>query len=312
MSQKPNLWQQRLASSTRYYQEWESRFRCQTLEDYWEGRHWKNKHGYSGAGEAYQPYVINLVYNTIKIKQSSLLFQCPSFLVSPRPGNSQWDLDFAVQSAQLKQDTLNTIIKNPSTYFVDNLKLILLDSFFRFGVAEIGYSNSFTNPQSDIPLTREWQTGESESENSNDARRTKDLLPAEPEKFYVKRIPPKRFRTSLSEATELRNHEWVGYFEYFYTNELKTSEGIHWPENAASAAPYNSSELTSGILGSPIENRPEFSHLLTAGKMSKCWHVWDQISKKRYLLLDGVEEEPLYEEPCDRLPIFDLRWDLRL
>src|SRR6266550_2916373 len=117
-----NSWSIRIANANKYHDNWADRFRCSTLEDYYEGFQWKGKRDFLTVN--YNPYTINMFYSTIKIKLASLLFQRPSFLVSPRPGNSQWDLDFAVRSAELKQDTLNTIIKNTSKYFVDNIKLI--------------------------------------------------------------------------------------------------------------------------------------------------------------------------------------------
>lgn len=302
------LWRQRITNAEKVYSEWESKFRCKILEDYYEGWHWKGKKDYFTVN--YNPYTLNLVYNTIKIKQASLLFQRPSFLTSPTPGNSQWDLDFAVRSAQLKQDVLNTIVKNPNTFFTDYLKQVHLDSMFRFGILEVGYAADWRNPQKDEPELKSW-TKEDVPE-TKDRIVTSNDLPIN-ERFYVKRIMPRRFRVALSEANELRDHEWCGYFEFYYTRSLKRTEGIKWPKDAANAN-YLGSDYSGGILADPhvsISN-PEYAKLLSAGEISKVWHIWDMVSHQRLLLLDGHMDEPLWECDCERLPLIDLRWDYRL
>jgi hypothetical protein len=58
-----------------------------------------------------------------------------------------YNQDFAVQSAQIKQDTLNTVVRNPNGNFVRNVKLAALDSFFRFGITETGYAADWQNPK---------------------------------------------------------------------------------------------------------------------------------------------------------------------
>jgi hypothetical protein len=303
-----SLWRQRITNAEKVYGDWEQKFRCKVLEDYYEGWHWKGKKDFFSVN--YNPYTLNLVYNTIKIKQASLLFQRPSFLATPTPGNSQWDLDFAVRSAQLKQDVLNTIVKNPNTFFTDYLKQVHLDSMFRFGVLEIGYAADWRNPQKDEPELKSWT--EEDVPERKDKLVTDNAVPVN-ERFYIKRIPPRRFRVALSEANELRDHEWCGYFEFYYTRSLKRTEGINWPKGAGDVN-YLGADYSGGILADPhvATSNPEYARLLAAGEISKVWHIWDMVSHKRILLLDGHTDDPLWECDCERLPIIDLRWDFRL
>lgn len=301
------LWRKRITNADKVYGDWETRFRCKVLEDYYEGFQWRSKKDFFTVN--YNPYTINLTYNSIKIKMATLLFQRPTFILSPTPGNSQWDLDFAVRSAQLKQDVLNTIVKNPNTFFVDNLKLSLLDSYTRFGVVEVGYASDWRNPQKDEPLMKSWQ--EDEISDKKDRIIEDNEVPVN-ERFYVKRIQPRRFRTSLSEATELKDHEWCGYYEYYFTRSLKHTKGIKWPKDASDVN-YVGADYSGGILADPNVSytSPEFIKLLSAGEISKIWHIWDIVSHSRLLLLDGHMDEPIFETDCDRLPLIDLRWDLR-
>lgn len=307
MASNQNIWSMRLRNADKLYGGWAGRFKCNTLEDYYEGFQWKQKR--DSLSSAAKPYVINLFYSTIKEKLAGFLFQRPSFILTPTPGTSKWDIDFAARSASLKQDVLNTIVHNPSMNFVKNLKLAALDSFFRFGIIEVGYAADWRNPQKEEPLLKSWE--------NPDISEVKDKVVDDNEvpineRFYIKRIPAKRFRVSVSEATELEDHEWCAYYEFFYTNALRKTKGIRWPGDLRND--YISSDY-SGIAidnSNSTESSTEFLQLIGRGTVSKVWHIFDLVSHTRYLYLDNHFEAPLWEDNMERLAIKDIRWDLRL
>lgn len=304
-----NHWTQRITNANKEYDAWQSRFKCDILERYWECDQWRGKKDFFTVN--YMPYTINLFYSTIKIKLASLLFQKPSFLVSPRPGNSSWDMDSAVQSAELKQDTLNTIIQNPNCNFTHNVKLAALESFFRFGLIEVGYAADWRNPLKQDPLLSNYDDPSMPDEKARVVR--DDEVPVN-ERFYFKRIPARRFRTAVCDATQLDEVEWCGYYEYYYTARLKKTKGIKWPEGTADY-PTSFSADTSGIIGSSASGPPSvlpFQNLIDSGEITKCWHIWDNLSQRRLLFIEDVWAEPLWEDDFERLPFIDIRWDLRL
>ena len=118
------LWVDRIASADTYYKKWKGLYKCDVLEDYYEGRQWRN------LDESYTPYTINKIYETIQIKLDSFIPEFPQYLVAPKPGNSEFDLETAGISSQLKQDVLNMIISNDSEVFAEELKAAYKDSFF--------------------------------------------------------------------------------------------------------------------------------------------------------------------------------------
>src|SRR5262245_56332119 len=124
-------WVLRRDNADRYHKRWSDKFKCDRLEDYYEGFQWQSTHGIP-TGE--RPYTLNLVYATIKRKVANIVYSEPEFILSPRPGKMDWNQNFAVQSAQIKQDTLNTVASNPNITMVDDIRLAALDSFFRFAV----------------------------------------------------------------------------------------------------------------------------------------------------------------------------------
>jgi hypothetical protein len=109
----PTLWSQRISSAKRYYKKWKNKYRCDQLEKYYKGDQWKGKKDFFSIN--YNPYTLNLIYSTIKIKIAANIFQKPSFIISPRAANDNANMDFAVQSANIKQDVLNTIVQTLSS-----------------------------------------------------------------------------------------------------------------------------------------------------------------------------------------------------
>src|SRR5437016_5417283 len=103
-----------------FYNHWSIRYKTKTLEDYYRGFQWRDKLTQTNTLN-YQPYTINLFWSTIKIKLAGLIFQKPEFILTPR-ATSQWDEDTAVQSAEIKQDALNTIVSNPNIKFTKHIK----------------------------------------------------------------------------------------------------------------------------------------------------------------------------------------------
>ncbi len=298
-----SLWSRRMHNSKMYFDNWHSTFKCDQLERYYENFQWKGKADSQSIN--YNPYSINLFYTTIKIKLANLLFQKPAYILSPRPGNSQWDMDFAVQSSNLKQDVLNTIIQNHNTHFVSHTKLAALDSFFRFGIMEVGYAADWRNPQKEPPLLKSWKDGD--IQESQDKVIDDNEVPVN-ERFYVKRINPKSFRVGVSESTDLSDHEWCGYWEWRYTNQLRKTKGIKWPADAPDGsftADY------SGFIGPSVDGKSDTIQLAAAGSISKVWHIFDNVAHIRCLYLDNYWDKPLWEGENERLPILDLRWDFR-
>lgn len=293
------FWQTRIANANAAYQRWESDYKCKTLEDYFRGKQWKNRSDVSLIN--YNPYVLNLVYSTIESKLSSLMFQNPSFLLQSRPGISSWAPDVATQSAELKQEVLNTIVQNPRSLFTKNVKRSARDSFFRFGILEVGYAADWRNPLKDAPVLSDHDPDEDKEEQEKVKVVEDNEVPVN-ERLYFKRIPPKRFRVSVSDAMDLADHEWCGYFEFYETKVLQNTRGIKFPEE------YNNSFVGwSAPEDGNVSQGRDLDETLLKGQVTKVWHIWDIVGKRRLLLLDGSFEE-IWGEDCDRVPLVELRW----
>lgn len=297
-------WFSRIQAADKAYKAWETKFKCARLEDYYAGFQWKLRTDSPQLN--YQPYTLNLFLSTIQIKLANYLFQRPSFVVSPEPGHAHWDMDFAVQSAQLKQDVLNTIVKNKNINFARHTKMAALDSFFRFGIMEIGYAADWRNPLKEDPYLNSWDDPD---KTDKEVRVVSNNEVPINEWFYVKRIKPQRFRVSCSDAEDLEQHEWCGYYQYYYTDTLRKTKGIKLPEDAGDNS-YISTEYaeigayqkTDGGLYTPYRGKP----------ISKVWHIWDSVAHKRRMLLCDSEYSEIWSDDFERLPMIDLRWIYQL
>lgn len=293
-------WQIRIKNANKFYTKWEDVYKCDRLEDYFRGKQWKTRQDIQTLN--YNPYVLNLFYSTIKSKLATLIFQKPSFLISAKPGISDWNLDFAAQSAELKEAVLNTLVQNPQAKFVASIKRAAKDSFSRFGLIEVGYAADWRNPlKADVLLSDHGEEPEDDPKVKED-----EEVPVN-ERMYFKRINPKRFRVSVSDAMDLCDHDWCGYYDFFSIKQLKATKGIKFPEEYTSDL-VSADFSDIGIYSSGDGQKPDFVRLLAEGGICKVWHIWDLNGKKRLLLLDNTFDE-LWSEDCDRVPFVDLRWD---
>lgn len=303
------FWSLRIHNSNEFYKKWSAKFKCQTLEDYYEGNQWKGRRDYITVN--YNPYTINMVYSTIKNKQANLLFQKPQFNLEAAPGaTSSWNADTAVQATEIKSAVLNTLVQRKNARFVNNVKLASLDSYFRFGMLEVGYAADWRNPQKEDPLLADHGEDTETSEDKKIRVVDQNELP-ENERVYFKRVHAKRFRVAVSDASELNDHEWCGYYQFYSTKLLRNTKGIKFPASFDPQSITYNAEYNVGALTGQDSYKPEFLQLLHEGAITKCWHIFDMVEKKRKLLIDG-SFDTLWEKDCDRLPLLDIRWDLRL
>lgn len=264
-----NLFKKIIKKGDDYYEAWEKRFRCDKLEEYFEGHQWKT----DGLPHDYRPYVVNLVYSTIQTKIPSTLFSNPVFNLIPRPYLADYNPTEAFQKARLKEDTLNSFVMDRRNRVAEEFEEIAYDVFFRFGVIECGYSAYwYENPSADKPIV-DLVTEETDPEKL-DVKQPKFL--AKDERIYVKAINPKTFRIFRSDNRYLERCGAVGYYEYFQPEDLYNTPGIKNTDKI---------RLKSVATDSLDINEQDKEYRRT---LIKCWHYWDNREKMRYLIDDDT------------------------
>ena len=287
------LWRTRLDISNRFYKEWAGLFKCDILEKYYEGHQWRSQENLN-----YRPYVINKVFETLEIKIAEFMPTFPKYLVESIPSSSEFSEDEANDSSTLKQDVLNALISNPDSHFVDEVELAYRDSFFRFGIIEVGYDADWIlNPNVPKPLTR----GQSETNVSGDKRAKLVKAPEEipvNERIYFKRVNPKHFRIGGSDHRYLNRCGWVGYSELIYKEDLLAMKKL-LNRDKIHISHANGDDFNN------IESNDRNTDNISPG-MTKIWHIWDLRSRMRLILLD-TPCVTIYQRGLKRLNLFDIR-----
>jgi hypothetical protein len=288
-----NVWSPRISLANKQFIDWAEKFKCKHLWKYFEGEQWQNREGYN-------PYTFNQVYSTISIKIASFLFGNPKFEVTSTPTASEYDLEAAGKAAQIKEDFLNALVRNRHSKFKEELELTFQDSWFFFGLMEVGYAADWIiNPRADKPEKKSDTVVNISPENDRIVHEPREL-PAN-ERIYFKRIKPNRFRVGGQESTYLEEFHWCGYYDFYNRADLLTMKGLKNKDKITGSITYPSSNLASSEDNAIyLENE---DHV-------KVWHIWDSRQRRRLLLLDG-NFEVLFSSAFERLPLFDLRWIYR-
>ena len=292
-----NIWADRLKSADRYYKQWEQLFKCKILEEYYEGLQWKSQRELG-----YDPYVINKFYETIQIKIAEYVATFPKYVVSAKPISYSQDFGAAADSAQLKEDILNTVIQDPRLNYSYEMECAYKDAYFRFGMLEIGYAADWIqNPNAPKPLLK----GQTEQHLSNKERRKMVEEPKElpmNERVYIKHVSAKRFRVGGVDHKYLNRCSWVGYYEFVNKDDLLAMPKL-----------MNRDKLETVICLDPdpdVETNDRETNY-HRGNVIKLWFLWD-LRAMQHLMVVDTPALTVYQKNFKRLPLMDLRFDQRV
>ncbi|HYE85946.1 MAG TPA: hypothetical protein VEA16_06305 [Vicinamibacterales bacterium] len=314
-------WQEQVKAADKIYEEWEKRFEVKRGEDYFEGKQW---HGLP-EDQAAQAYVVNMVQAGVETQRPALLFNKPQVRIEPRPSRKdQAAAGVLQQQTKLSQQAVQTFIDDPDVKFMLETGLALRDAHFRFGIVEVGYSADFIDnphaPRPTIPQKPD-EAGEvpEDDEMAPDAAvdPSAALVPAlatpmqEPAKvprpgsetLYVRWIPSKQFRVSLSSKNDLSANDWVGYSEWVRVSDLK-----------ANPAYRNTADLkaTGTISEKYRENVGVKTDLEQKHGTVRVWKVWDLRARVKHVFAEGHAKFLQEGMPWKVPPFADLKFIERL
>lgn len=298
MSTDTELWDllsPRLDAAEKYFSDWAERFKCETLNDYYEGYQWKGQNSSDPP-----PYVINLVYSTIEVKRPNLLFQTPQFSIEPQPSQSDFDPESAWITAKLKSDTLNTVVMANMEEIGVECDLSILDSFFYFGLMEVGYDATWIKnpklPHSVLPTDYKADVK---------FRAVPDLeeIPEE-ERIYFKRIPAHTFRVPAYQSfARLRKYDWCGYYEWVRRDDVVTNKFFSLEDISKDTATPPTANLSN------ISTQDEATQIEVGG-LVKIWRIWDNRRKVFEIYCPSFSRR-IFVEPFDFLPLAPLVFSRR-
>ena len=296
---KAELWIERWAKASQYFDEWESRHKCKELAEYYEGQQYEP----DTYPEGMDPLVFNLFYSAVESRLPLMSFTNPIAQIKPKPGRMDWEPDAAVQEANLRTDMVNTFVTDPRANFSDILESAIIDSQFYFGLIEVGYSAEWIeNPNARKPVLHSDESNEEIIDSPKD-NLIKDSQPTElpeAERIFIKHIPPREFRVGGNDKWVTEQCSWIGYREYFRNEDLESiPEFAKILEMSEEQAHIRSDDFVP-------EDRVD-SNSETGSDLNECYIIFD-LRKKARILLSKTNGICLSETSFDRLPLFPLRF----
>lgn len=280
-------WFSRISQSCRAYDEWTERYQTESLYDFYLG-HQVPENLKTGSLWS-DPYVLNLIFPTIDSALPSLLFYRPYFKIRPKATRLDDPTSNVDARAKLREDTLNTFIQDNDTGFDDSVPLSIQEAFFRFGVAEVGYTVDFIdNPNAHKPTLL--KDGSELKDQDGKPVPQPEKLP-KGQQLFIKRIPAKTFRCSVNAKTTLLHNDWVGYYEWHHLQDIKANKSFKNTAELKASGRYRD-EYKSG------DDEQSKQH----DGMVKLWRIWDIRSSKKWTLAEG-HDLPLREEDFEFLPL---------
>jgi hypothetical protein len=301
-------WQSRIKMSNRIFDRWRERFLCRTGWEWYEG--YQGERAFESGDPSRDPYIINLIYPTVEVKIPSLYFHRPKVRITPRPTREDDPMTLLQERAKLREDMCNTFIHDPRLHFKDHTELSLKESFFYYGLVEIGYSvgDWIDNPNAQKPVLMKDGTEVKDSDGLTPVLQP-DRIPKS-EEIYVRRIPAEQFRVSARSEFILENCDWVGYYEWVYNEDLKQNPRYSNTDRLASGGKLNEDydgkiPLTTSVYDSE-DDEPQHRG------MTKIWKLWDLRTRTRFVIPDDQSFYLLPPQPYVVFPFADLKVHERL
>ncbi|RPJ54590.1 MAG: hypothetical protein EHM23_28610, partial [Acidobacteria bacterium] len=288
------LWRSRVSAADKVYKKWAEEFQCDKLERYYLGHQWPEDDS--------DHYTINLIYPSIESRKPSLLFYKPPFKVIGTPTRIDDDMSVLQDRARFQEDTLNSFVRDPRLDFEELTQLGVHEAHFRFAVMEIGYSADFMdNPNFTKPALDEEGNELKDASGETVTEGAQGLEPEvviDSEALFLKRVPAKQFRVSLKEHNLVKKVDWVGYYEWVYSEDVRRNPRYK-----------NTSSLkTSGKINEEFEpagENPEEDNQRRG--MTKLWKIWDLRTRTKLVFDDSNSKRFFLEEPFKIFPFAVLR-----
>lgn len=296
-------WVDRIFRANKDYQEWEDKYFCRDLEDFYLGHQVKQSQDENGE----EPYIVNLCFPSVEIKIPSLLFYRPKIDVDVRtPFEEQAGSNIA-ERTKLLEDTANTFISDRRVGFQEQALLALRESFYRFGVVEVGYSGNFIdNPNAGKPMLHD--DGSEMMDEDGKPVLEPSVKPPTKESVYVRRIPAHQFRVALGSNNRLDWTDWCGYYEWEYLEDVKRNPAYKNTANLKAQGSWKSDYTNPK--GRPQRNSDTLDSVDERAKMSnmvKIWKIYDIRTKTKKVYAEG-SYKPLQEESFTYLPFAVLKF----
>lgn len=308
-------WHKRILAAKKLKDDADTANRVEDCYNYWRGEQLKEP-----IDEFSQRRVqINKIHPEVANNLPSLYFYRPFARIAAEPERADDPGSAIEESAQLLQDTVNHIIRDPNTRFKDATFLALKEAHWSMGCVEVGYSAKFSDTLSaERPPLKERDDTKIKAKSDPSDAEEKILENGDPndpmalmaelqslkaniksEHFYVKYICADQVLVSISDKPLVEDNDWIGYWEDMPLEDVKKSKAYSNTKDlkAVTADPEKQKE---------IDNHNEENGSVQSVRLYKIWSLRDRV---KYVVAEG-HDEFLMCKRYERLPLKFLRFDI--
>lgn len=302
------IWFKRIATAKKAKQKWEEDYEIDKCHDYVRGFQRDKGDELDAQGE--RKYIINKILSTLKTRIPALFYYFPYVRVRPARGRADAPASQVQERANLLQDTINTIVRQPKTMFKDETMMALKEAHWAFGVIETGYEADWgENPYASKPPLVEnedvrrdlEEIGDIPEEDSIDEELAKLQEVPQSETFYVKHIPARQFFVGNNDYSNTARQDWFGYWEWMYVEDVKRCESFEGTDDIKATAKMQDGGYDAEMM--PIGRDDKTKDI--PPDMIRIWKIWNQREKKRYVLAEGhnriLKQSGYYYHPISTL-----------
>lgn len=327
------LWDKRRGAAETVKEDWEKEYRVKMCYQFWKGEQLANPNDKHGNRKS----VVNKIHAEVSEALPSLYFYTPHARITAQPELVDTPGTQIDEQAQLMQDTVNHLIRVPTTRFDMSTRMATKEAHWAMGVVEVGYEPDFIDAPStdgprptlrednkvkgaDGPELREFGAGfeQEEGPSSEDMATLPDTEITEiealetelqslkqdlkGEHFYVKHIPTKQFLISQSDKPILEDNDWVGYWEDVPVEDVKRSP-------AYAEAALNLEAISPGDDDKARNMVDKTDDESGNPKRTRLYKYWDLRNKEKIVTAEG-HPTILFRETFKRCPLKMLRFDI--
>lgn len=315
-SDEVKLWRKRKNVALNAYEEWEKDGQVKRSYNYWRGKQRENATDHLGQQRA----IVNKIHADVANRQPALYFYRPYARITPQPELVDTPGSSIEENTTLLQDTVNHLIRIPTTKFDMSTRCAVLEAEWAMGCVEVGYDVDFMeSPAAPKPPLKEDEKTKStespelrapeeeqaetpESEDDKLEREIQELRQSvKKEQFFVKHIPANQVMIASSDKPHLLDNDWVGYWEDVNVEDVKRSPA-YGPKAKNLKPRTGKDEDTPYTKEDDDEGESEI-------KKIRLYKFWDLRSNEKIVMAEG---HPifLFRKEFKRCPLKFMRYDI--
>lgn len=330
--ERVDAWKKRWESAKHIKDTWEKKYTPAKCFAYYTGDQYRSEERKDENGD--ERLSINRVGAAIRAALPSLMFYHPFVRVVGAPEREDTPGQNVDSRAQLLQDTVNSIVRDPATQFMEQTYLAVKEAQWAFGCVEVGYSAKFEDtptatrpplmesvrmqdqgpvdqplPGAPMPMTGPAAgmiTPMTGMTGPTLTPMVDGMLPGVPAASALPVAPPipKVEEENFFVRYVPANSVMVSRHESSILKELDWVGYFDWMYLSDIQASPAYSAGAEGLKSTPVEKSPDDDQL----DMVKIYKIWDLRTKTKRVWAEN-HDKFLLEEKFDRLPLFFLRFE---